>query len=363
MKKQSGLLVSGVALALAMSHPATAAPKWVLAESSTKSATPAERGAMARAYVLKWGGYVQEVYKVPVGVWAKRMVPTFVGADVSNFRRALQRSTYEGASAELSGAGRKLSDEQVIDTMARASLAPPVSRPQIIAASLGSATSDLVYTPITPCRILDTRTAGGAIAGGFGRDFNAVVGAGGNFSSQGGSATDCGAVAAGQAAAVINVTAVTPAGAGFATVYPFGTTRPLASSVNYTAGAIVNNTVVTKLPNPLTTRDFSIFTFAASDFVADIVGYYAPPVATALECTTVNATQTNVAAGAYVGLPVMTCPANNYTSTGLGISAAENVVLADTYLTGSQGQIFVRSLSVNAQNVTGKLTCCRVPGR
>ena len=362
MKKHLGVLIVGATLAFGMSPAGMAAQKLSTASANSRPATPAERGAMARAYVLKWGAYVQQVYKVPVGVWAKRMVPTFAGADATNFRRALQRSTYEGASAELSGVGMKLSDDQVIDTMARANLVSPVSRTQIVAASLGAATNDLVYTPITPCRILDTRVAGGAIAGNFSRDFNAVVGSGGNFSSQGGSATDCGGVAAGQAAAVINVTAVTPTGAGFATVYPFGSTRPLASSVNYTAGAIVNNTVVTKLPNPLTTKDFSIYTFATSDFVADIVGYYAPPQATALDCATVSGTPTNVNAGAYASLPTLFCAAN-YTPVALSISAGENVVVADSYTAGNAGQIFVRSLSANAQNVTAKLMCCRVPGR
>ncbi len=362
MKKQLSFLVLGATLALGMPQAVIAAQKLAPVGTNASPATPAERGAMARAYVLKWGGYVQQVYKVPVDVWAKRMVPTFAGADASNFRRALQRNTYEGASAELNGAGARFSDEKVIDTMARAGIVEASARQRLVARALGSATSDLVYTPITPCRILDTRVAGGAIAGGFSRDFNAVVGGGGNFSSQGGSATDCGGVAAGQAAAVINVTAVTPTGAGFATVYPFGATRPLASSVNYTAGAIVNNTVVTKLPNPLTTKDFSIFTFATSDFVADIVGYYSPPQATALDCATVSSAATNVAAGAYASLPVINCPAT-YTPTALSISAGENVLVADSYTAGQAGQIFVRSLSANAQAVTAKMNCCRVPGR
>ncbi len=362
MKNSLGFLMLSATLALGMSPSVMGAQKLASVRTHAGAATPAERGALARAYVLKWGPYVQKVYKVPVSVWAERMVPTFVGADAGNFRRALQRNTYEGASAELSGAGMKLSDEQVIDSMARASLAPQSMRAANLTKALGAATSDLVYTPITPCRILDTRVAGGTIAGGFSRDFNAVVGGGGNFSSQGGSATDCGGVAAGQAAAVINVTAVTPAGAGFATVYPFGVTRPLASSVNYTAGAVISNTVVTRLPNPLTTKDFTIFTFATSDFVADIVGYYAPPQATALDCATVSGTPTNVAAGAYASLPTLFCAAN-YTPVALSISAGENVLVADSYTAGNAGQIFVRSLSANAQNVTAKLMCCRVPGR
>jgi hypothetical protein len=228
--------------------------------------------------------------------------------------------------------------------------------------ALGAAAADLVYTPITPCRILDTRVVGGSIASNASRDFNAVVASGGNFSSQGGSASDCASLAAGQAAVAINVTAVTPVAAGFATVYPFGASRPLASSVNYTAGAIVNNTVVARLPSPLTTKDFTIYTFAASDFVADIVGYFAPPQATALDCTTVSAAATNVAAGAYVGLPVMNCAAS-YSPVSLAISAAENVLVADSYTSGLAGQVFVRSLSASVQPVTAKLICCRVPGR
>lgn len=329
--------------------------------------TPAARGEMARQFVLKWGGYVQKVYGVPVAVWAQRMVPTFVHADADNFRHALRRTTYEGASAMLGGTGSRLSDEQVIDgmardSMARASLAPVGVRSESVTKALGSAAQDLVYTPVTPCRILDTRVAGGALAGGFTRDFNAVVGAGGNFSSQGGSATDCGVVAAGQAAVVINLTAVTPTGGGFATAYPFGVTRPLASSVNYTAGAIVNNAIVVKLPSPLTTKDFTLYTFATADFVADIVGYYAPPAATALECVRQFGSFVNVPANTYGFGVSATCP-TGYTATGLGIEAAANVVMADSAISSGGGTIFTYNLGSTTQSTRAWAQCCRVPGR
>lgn len=323
---------------------------------------PAERGAMARAYVQKWGGYVERVYRVPVGVWAERMVPTFVHADPDNFRDALARTTYEGASAALSGTGSKLSDAQVIDSMARAQLVPSKVRPDALSKALGSSAVDLVYTPLTPCRILDTRIAGGPIDGDTSRDFNAVVGAGGNFSSQGGSATDCGVVAAGQAAVVINLTAVTPTGAGFATAYPFGVTRPLASSVNYTAGAIVNSANVVKLPAPLTTKDFSVYTFATSHFVADIVGYYAPPVATALQCTSADGPLRSLAAGEYALLSTVNCP-SGYTAVSASITATQDVVMADSYITSSSVQIFVKNVSTIGQQAIPKANCCRVPGR
>lgn len=352
---------------LASSHPAAAPaagkPSITRAASSPAGPlTPRERGELARAFVLKWGPYVQAVYHVPVRAWAERMVPTFVSADADNFRAALTRTTFEGATATLGGTGHRMSDAQVVDSMARAKLAPVGVRNQDIGKALGSAASDLVYTPVTPCRILDTRVAGGPIAGTFTRDFNAVVGSGGNFSTQGGSATDCGAVAAGQAAVVINLTAVTPTGAGFATAYPFGVSRPLASSVNYTSGAIVNNTVVVALPSPLTTKDFTVYTFATSDFVADIVGYYAPPVATALQCTRSFGSFVNVPANTYGFGVSATCPAG-YTATGLGIEAAANVVMADSAISASGGTIFTYNLGGTSQSTRAWVQCCRVPGR
>ena len=365
MKPVSRAVVAAASLIAAALFPPGASampPKPVLAAVSAGPMTPAERGALTRAYVLKWGGYVQRVYRVPVGVWAQRMVPTFVHADPDNLRNALKRTTYEGASAELSGAGARLTDDRVIDTMARGSLVPASVPPELLAKALGSAAADLVYTPVTPCRILDTRVAGGAVAAGGTRDFNAVVGSGGNFGSQGGSATDCGVVAAGQAAAVINLTAVTPAGAGYATAYPFGSTRPLASSVNYTAGAIVNNSIVVKLPSPLTTKDFTVYTFAASDFVADIVGTYAPPVATALQCASVDGTLKTLAAGEYALLSTVSCPAG-YSAVSAAFTGSQDVVMADSYVAASSVQIFVKNTSTVSQQAIPKAICCRVPGR
>ena len=126
------LNAAAIVLAVSLASPAgpaAAGPGQTVAATATRSGplTPSQRGAMARAYVLKWGGYVQQVYRVPVGVWANRMVPTFAYADADNFRNALKRTTYEGASAALSGVGSRLSDDQVIDTMARARLSPSLT--------------------------------------------------------------------------------------------------------------------------------------------------------------------------------------------------------------------------------------------
>ena len=132
------------------------------ARDDAASLAPAERGELARRFVLKWGGYVERVYQVPTTDWAKRMVSTFVAADPSNFRMALRRDTFEGAVAQLTGSGHRLSDDLVIERYARAAMAKSADRigdrrfdPRGATKVLGSTTGDLVFTPVTPCRIVD----------------------------------------------------------------------------------------------------------------------------------------------------------------------------------------------------------------
>lgn len=320
------------------------------------NASPQERAALTKQFVNKWGTYVQRVYGVPVGTWARRMGPTFGLVDGDNFRNALKRDTFEGAMAELGGNGGQLTDAQMIDRFAaKAGAAGAVGTK-----ALGALSNDLVYTPITPCRILDTRVVGGAIAAGFTRNFKAVNIA--DFSVQGGSATACGTSGQVATAVAINLTVVTPAGAGFATAYPFGTTRPLTATINYAAGSVVNNSVIVQIPNPVGSSDFTLYSFATADYVADIVGYFAPPVATALECTRQFGNFVSVPANTY-GFGVSATCTTGYTATGLGIEAAANVVVADSAINNSGGTIFTYNLGGVAQSTRAWVQCCRVPGR
>src|SRR5439155_327247 len=56
-----------------------------------------------------------------------------------------------------------------------------------------------------------------------------------------------GVPAAGASAVVLNVTAVTPSGSGFLTVYPSGTPRPNTSNLNWVPGKTVPNLVETPI--------------------------------------------------------------------------------------------------------------------
>ncbi len=363
---RSMLMGAVVALVLlSTAHAAPPDPRRTAGASLAAPLTPRERGDLARQFVRAWGGYVQTVHGVPAARWAERMVPTFVAADPSNFRNALQRKTFEGAVATLTGTGHRVDDARVVNQLARQAMAGSAKEP---GKALGSTTGDLVFTAVTPCRIADTRVAGGRINNNSSRAFLGVaVSAGTNFTSQGGSATDCGVAAVGASAIVVNVTAVTPSGAGFATVYRSGDTRPLAASVNYTAGAIVNNTVVVGIPNPLAITDFVIYTFAQSDFVVDIVGYYSPPQATQLQCVDTAISTFNVAANTSTFINNPACPAGYDAVTPYCYTNAATVYSKGSgYNSNTNGLATFcawSNTSASPQQVFGGNVCCRIPGR
>jgi hypothetical protein len=329
--------------------------------ASLAKALPKERGDLTRQFVAKWGTYVQRVYDVPVGTWAKRMVPNFVNADATNFRNALKRDTFEGAMAELGGTGHRISDDQVITQFASMAPGAAGSKSRITARMLGSTSMDLVYTPIQPCRIVDTRsTAAGAIAANGTRSFVGINS--GNFTGQGGSATNCGTLDLSATAIALNVTAVTPTAAGFTTVFPFGTTRPVAASVNYAAGSTVNNAIIAQIPNPLASSDFSVYTFAQSHYVVDIVGYFAPPVATALQCVeTANTTTPDlgVAPNGTRNELAPNCPAG-YTQTTTNCTTSSWLM---PIVFSKDGTCSARNNDSTNAFLSASRTCCRVPGR
>jgi hypothetical protein len=136
---------------------------------------------------------------------------------------------------------------------------------------------DLVFTPITPCRIINTTVSGGPITAGSTRNF--VVAGTTGFVAQGGNPTGCGIPRGPAVAAVINYVAVNPAGAGDLRVTPFGTAVPLASVINYAAvpGLNIANGVATKLCTPGVSCSLDITIQAdssATGLVADVMGYY-----------------------------------------------------------------------------------------
>ncbi|MEO8267382.1 MAG: hypothetical protein ABI706_17920 [Ilumatobacteraceae bacterium] len=130
------------------------------------------------------------------------------------------------------------------------------------------------FTPITPCRLLDTRVDGPATGEPLPR--NTPIGQGetltvtarGNFGK-------CVALSASATGAVLNVTTVNPSAGSFLTVWPADKDRPLASSLNWVPGqGATPNQVTTGLDS---SGKLSLFNNAGTvDVIVDVVGLYEP---------------------------------------------------------------------------------------
>lgn len=231
-------------------------------------------------------------------------------------------------------------------------------------AQLGSLSADLVFTPVTPCRIVDTRNAGagGPITGGTSRAF---IGWGNNYTAQGGSATNCGLPFTTNIAAIsINLVAVSPAGDGYLTAWPVGTTQPTASNLNYVTGNVLANSAILKISQAGGATDWNLYTQATTHVVADVTGYYAKPVATALDCVDVASTgAVTLPASGTATISSGACAATHTITGGscVGFSFNANVVTSRTL--GSTYFCAYQNSSATATTVDAIARCCRVPGR
>jgi len=128
-------------------------------------------------------------------------------------------------------------------------------------AGLAPPESATTFTPITPRRLVDTRTGlGGSSRVGAGRQVVVQVAGGSKVPS---SAT----------AAVFSVAAVGPAAEGYLTAYPCSDRRPETSTVNFVAGQIVANTTIAALSG---TGQLCVWTSADTDVLVDITGWLGP---------------------------------------------------------------------------------------
>ncbi|MFD5325431.1 FlgD immunoglobulin-like domain containing protein [Streptomyces sp. NPDC127092] len=122
-------------------------------------------------------------------------------------------------------------------------------------------TTGSLYEPVTPSRVMDTRSGVGVP--------KAKLGPGGTVTLT--VAGKGGVPATNVTAVVMNVTATNATAGTFVSVYPAGTTRTSASNLNVVAGQTVPNLVVV----PVKDGKVTFYNKAGSlDLLADVAGYY-----------------------------------------------------------------------------------------
>jgi hypothetical protein len=226
--------------------------------------------------------------------------------------------------------------------------------------SLGDLNGELVYTPIVPCRLVDTRGAGGGgpfTAFGQVRAFyvDERVGVASTVSCLDGK------VYQGSEPAALHVTLTAiPTTFGNLEIRPYGGSAT-SSSLNFTGAA--GEALANSLTIPMCRgcgQDFEIAVQQGPgqvNFIVDVLGFYSAPKATPLSCVETAQTVQSLTAAATGNATAPAC-ATGYTSTSTNCEA-------DSWLAPF---VYVRNGTCSAQNngaattIRASQTCCRVPG-
>ena len=193
----------------------------------TRTSEPVGRGATLTVPVAGQFG-------IPSTATAAVINLTVDSPSASGFVTASPCGAAYGTSTINFSAGQTIANLALVSlgTGGALCITPSVATDVLVDVSGYIATGGQLYTPIEPTRILDTRQTASPVAA----NVPTVLAVAGTFGLP---ANDLKAVS-------VNVTVTSPAGAGYATVYPCGATPPLASNVNFAKGqpAAANGAIV-----------------------------------------------------------------------------------------------------------------------
>ncbi len=150
------------------------------------------------------------------------------------------------------------------------------------------------YTPVSPTRICDTRAvSSGTLANQCNTFPNTTLGTNSTLNVQVTGVFGTSVIPANATSVVLNVAATNTTQPGYLTVYPTGSSRPVASNLNFIAGETVPDLVEVGVG---TNGYITVYNFMGSaDVLVDIEGYYSP-------------TTTSTTTGEYIPIaPVRIC--------------------------------------------------------
>lgn len=312
----------------------------------TAAASISPRAKAVSRIVLKWSPVAYSTYGTPPSKWARAMGPTFARASVDALTRAADARTYSEFMGMLS------------------LTSPPAALAAAVSGLSSPVTKNLVYTVITPCRIVDTRNVAKRFAAGQTQRF--LVNGGTAIENQGGSRYGCN-IPQDVSAVALNVIAVYPDSSGYLTIFPSDKSQPLASSLNYRSADIVANEVLATVARDSSYAYFSIYSQAGADVVVDVAGYFSAAKPRPLDCTQLQSSPVSVPAGEAVHAASPACP-TTHLATGGGCNSSAYPSTSGIYFFGSgvtSGQRYgcsARNKDAAAQSIVVDVVCCRVPG-
>jgi len=262
--------------------------------------------------------------------------------------------------ALLAGASAARAQQAARGTALSIESLPPAAKVSMMK-YLGDLSDDLTFTPVTPCRLADTRVAGGPLAPRSARAFSATSNA--MIAAAGGNASGCG-IPAGPTALALTITAVVPDQTGNLVAYADGGAVPLASALNFLAGQIIANTTVVP-SSSISGLNFDIDNNSdgSTHIVIDAVGYFYAPQAP--DCVNATATATPAASASFTATAV--CVSGYRITMGgcatTATAAGTNWQTA-TFNASNDGWVCAGLNNTGTSaTVTSQAYCCRKPGR
>ncbi len=149
---------------------------------------------------------------------------------------------------------------------------------------VGAAPTDLADNPdvslltvdlVAPCRVVDTRLAGGWFVPGERREYY-VYGPCGDICPQGGNPAGCPAPRGEPYGVIVNITAVPVSGQGNFSLFPSNVEPPMASLINYKTGVqVIANGASVETFNLFGPKEIEAYNRNGwSHLVIDVMGYY-----------------------------------------------------------------------------------------
>ncbi|MEO8740902.1 MAG: S8 family peptidase [Casimicrobiaceae bacterium] len=235
----------------------------------------------------------------------------------------------------------------------------------------------LAYTPLEPCRILDTRIATpgsgvqGPVAGGAVKQLPAFIAAGSNWGQYGGAnSSDCGLTnppGTSIHAIAIVISILNP---NFDAYLGIGDANDLTTvlsnvALNFTHGQGLSTTyIVPRIQS--NNLNFALPAGVSAQLIFDVVGYFVVPDATPLQCTSQSSATTTVAAsGGTGGATSPACSAGYTLISGGCNSTSSSMSLVQDEAIGTNTTWFCSAINRGgaAAGLTATANCCRISGR
>ncbi len=234
----------------------------------------------------------------------------------------------------------------------------------------------VVYKPLEPCRIMDTRHATlgsgvqGPIVGGALKQIPGFVSLGGNWTQYGqqGTPSDCGLTTPPGTdiyAVAMVITILNPNFDAFLGVSDANSLTTTLSTValNYTHGQGLSTMYI--VPQIASNNIyFAMPTGLSAHLIFDVVGYFVVSDATALACTTVTSGAVTIGAASTGSAVSPACSAGYTLNSGSCDSDSTTMKLTSDKASGGNTTWTCTANNLGASaHLTATANCCRVPGK